>query len=110
MQAKLLLDPAAYETIKALIEQWMPGVDVWAYGSRVKGLAHDLSDLDLVIRNRQNLEQPTPHLASLKQKFQESDLPILVDVMDWAYLPETYREEIQQTYVPFMVYTERRAQ
>ena len=29
----------------------------------------------------------------------ESDLPTLVDVMDWARIPQAFREEIEREYV-----------
>ena len=45
--------------IEELPEERLPGVEVWAYGSRVSGLSHDASDLDLVLR-APGL-QPIPH-------------------------------------------------
>ena len=36
------------EKLEALLRQHVPGVEVWAYGSRVTGESHEGSDLDLV--------------------------------------------------------------
>lgn len=85
--------------VKALLKKWVPNSVVIGYGSRVKGTSHEGSDLDLVVKNPRNPEQPTPELAELKQGFSESNLPILVDVMDWAYLPASFRDEINQQHV-----------
>ena len=38
------------ERLEALLREHLPGVEVWAYGSRVNGRSHDGSDLDLVLR------------------------------------------------------------
>ena len=32
--------------LQALLREHLPGVEVWAYGSRVNGRSHDGSDLD----------------------------------------------------------------
>lgn len=96
---KLNLDEDSLSLVKAIIKKWVPDAEIWAYGSRVHGNCHEGSDLDLVIRYPKNLEKPTYHLATLKEAFKESDLPILVDIMDWAALPASYRDEIEKKYV-----------
>ena len=72
---------------------------VWAYGSRVSGRAHASSDLDLVLRNPVDLSVPQKKLVELRAAISESDLPILVDVMDWARIPQAFREEIEREHV-----------
>ena len=49
--------------VKAIIKQWSPEVEVWAYGSRVAGVSHEGSDLDLVVRNPFNLEAPIENFS-----------------------------------------------
>ncbi len=93
------ISPDDLKQIKSILKQHAPGLEVWAYGSRVNGNGHDASDLDLVIRNPDNLQKPMEHLAQLKQSFIDSELPFLVDLMDWATLPESYRDEIKKRYV-----------
>ena len=95
----LKLDPDDLDAITSILQRWVPEAEVWAYGSRVRGNCHEASDLDLVIRNPQNLHQPTPSLGQLKQALKDSNVPILVDVMDWACLPEAYRQDIERGYV-----------
>jgi predicted nucleotidyltransferase len=74
----------------------VPHAEVWAYGSRANHLAHESSDLDLVIRNPGQLEVPQKNLHKLRDALAESPLPIIVEVFDWARLPETFRSEIQR--------------
>ena len=67
---------------------------VWAFGSRVKGNAKKYSDLDLAIMTQQPLS--FSKMAILKEAFDESDLPIRVDVVDWAETSETFKKIIEQ--------------
>ncbi len=52
MTERLHLRPRHRERLEALLREHLPGVEVWAYGSRVNGQSHDGSDLDLVLRGR----------------------------------------------------------
>ena len=36
--------------LEGILREHVPGVEVWAYGSRVSGHSHGGSDLDLVLR------------------------------------------------------------
>lgn len=82
-----------------LLALHVPGAEVWAYGSRVRGENHPGSDLDLVLRHPPDLSLPQRNLAALRSAFAESDLPILIDVVDWARIPESFRREIEQAHV-----------
>ena len=84
--------------LEVLLQKHTPGVEVWAYGSRVNGSAHDASDLDLVLRSPA-LEPLGPEFFELSEALEESNIPILVQVHDWARLPEGFRQEIQKAYV-----------
>jgi predicted nucleotidyltransferase len=70
-------------------------VEVWAYGSRVKGTAHDGSDLDLVILTSDRTPIPIDLLLGLKDKIRNSNIPILVELFDWARLPESFHKNIE---------------
>ncbi len=95
----LNLSPNDLAEVKAILKQHVPEREVWAYGSRVNGKGHDASDLDLVIRNPSELQNPIENLAELKQAFIDSNLPFLVDLMDWSGLPLHFREEIKKRHV-----------
>lgn len=86
--------PEWLEIIRELLAVHVPHAEVWAYGSRVNGTSHDGSDLDLVVRNPLDTGKPQADLYSLREALRESGLPILVDVLDWARIPESFQREI----------------
>jgi uncharacterized protein len=90
------LRPEWLDMLRDLIAAHLPGVEVLAYGSRVQGTAHDGSDLDLVLRNPDGTALPSMTLEDFREALSESDLPILVDVLDWARIPESFRKEIER--------------
>ena len=92
--------PDSYlQILKPILKAYAPDVEAWAYGSRVSGRAHETSDLDLVLRNTADLSVPQNKLVELRAAISESALPILVDVVDWARIPQAFREEIERGYV-----------
>ena len=95
--AKLDLRPEWLETVRQLIARHLPDTEVFAYGSRVNGTCHDGSDLDLIARNPNDPTKPLTNMAALREAFTESNLPILVDVLDWARIPASFRQQIQQS-------------
>jgi len=79
-----------------LLRRFLPGVAVWAYGSRVKWTAHPNSDLDLVA-----FATPAqrPQVSELQDALAESNLPFPVDLHVWDDVPERFREIIRKEYV-----------
>ncbi|MDR2260489.1 MAG: restriction endonuclease subunit S [Azoarcus sp.] len=96
---RLQLGAQHLDILRTLLGQHVPQAEVWAYGSRVNGDAHECSDLDLVLLNPQNLAADTEGWMDLKDALQESCLPMLVDVHDWAHLPEDFHRNIEWNYV-----------
>ena len=86
--------------VERILSQFVPDEEVWAYGSRLDGSGHELSDLDLVIRHPADLrKKQVGVLDELKEAFSESNLPFLVDVHDWARLPAAFWANIETQYV-----------
>ena len=56
---------------------------IWAYGSRVNGDAHDTSDLDLVIVSDDEKKLNIDEFMNFKESLKESNIPIFIQVMDW---------------------------
>ena len=85
--------------VEALLKKHLPGVEVWAYGSRVNGRSHDASDLDLVLR-REALESIEPSLMqAIAEAFRESNIPFIVDAHDWTSMPNSFHAEILRNHV-----------
>ena len=93
------LPPVYLRMLRDLLEQHAPDAEVWAYGSRVTGGSHEGSDLDLVLRRPGRLNEPRQRISPLKDALSESNLPMLVEVLDWARIPESFRREIERCHV-----------
>ena len=85
--------------IICLFEKHASDVEVWAYGSRVSGDCHSGSDLDLVLRAPQLNKIPVEKMSALREVFTESNIPFLVELRDWARLPDSFKKEIESHYV-----------
>jgi len=95
---KLDLPQGWLRTVQELLAAHVPDAVVWAYGSRVSGGAHAGSDLDLVLRHPGDLRREQPRRHRLLDALSESNLPILVEVHDWARLPESFHREIERAH------------
>jgi predicted nucleotidyltransferase len=94
---RLALLPGELEIVREILRRHVPGREVWAFGSRVKGKARTFSDLDLAVLGDQPLALSVR--ADLAEDFSESDLPFKVDIVDWATTSERFREIIRAEYV-----------
>lgn len=73
MAKELHLNPRYRATVEAILQAHAPDVEVWAYGSRVKGSHREGSDLDLALR-APGLEPLAPAtLYALHEAFEESN-------------------------------------
>ncbi len=80
--------------VQRILRQHVPSAEVWAFGSRAKWLARDTSDLDLCIRAPVALS--FEQMGTLREAFEESDLPYKVDVVDWTTTSESFRKIIER--------------
>ena len=88
------LRPDHLDTVKRILAEHVPECEVRAFGSRASWTAKDYSDLDLAVVGAGPLDWRT--LGRLKDTFEESSLPMRVDVLDWHAIPETFRQVIKQ--------------
>lgn len=86
------LAPRDWTEVVRILREQVPALEVWAFGSRAQRTAKPYSDLDLALITQQplSLEQ----LATLTEAFDSSDLPIRVDVVDWAATSDAFRRII----------------
>ena len=99
MTRQLDVKPRHREQIERLLRGHLPGVEVWAYGSRVNGRSHEGSDLDLVLRSPGLVKIDPSQLAEFNEAVQESTIPFLIEARDWARLPDSFQREIEREYV-----------
>lgn len=88
--------PEYLAEVRAILEEFVPGWEVRAFGSRVKGPAKPWSDLDLAVAG------PSPmgwqNVERLIEAFQESTLPFRVDVLDWHEASPAFQAIIDKHY------------
>lgn len=82
--------------VKRILAKHVPFCEVRAFGSRVQQTAKKWSDLDLVVVGSAKLEGTT--LSDLKEAFEESTLPIRVDVLDWYAISPNFQSVINEGY------------
>ncbi len=83
--------------VKSVFKNIIPEVNIWVFGSRIKNNAKKHSDLDLVLIGKEKIDQETIDL--LNNKFSESDLPFIVDIIDWNNITDSFKKIILENYV-----------
>ena len=96
-RAMIDLNPNHLATVERILTKHVPECEVRAFGSRATWTSKDYSDLDLAIVGSGPLDWRT--LGRLKEAFEDSDLPIQVDVLDWHSISESFRKVIERDYV-----------
>ena len=72
-------------TVRAIVDNVLPGARVCVFGSRATGRACPFSDLDLLVIEPAMLSWS--QRADLRDAFEASDLPFRVDVVEAQALP-----------------------
>ena len=93
MNSPIDLAPEYWATVERILAAHVPRCEVRAFGSRATWTAWEYSDLDLAIIGNDKVELTV--LGDLREAFEESDLPISVDVVDWHAISDSFRERIE---------------
>ena len=88
------LSPRNLEIVKRVLRDHVPGCEVRAFGSRATWTAKDYSDLDLALVGESEIGDAT--LARLREAFEDSSLPMRVDVLDWHGISPAFRKVIER--------------
>ena len=96
MTASLDITAKQSKEIATLLSSYLPGVRIWAFGSRVKWSARPESDLDLVAFAT---PEGKARIAELGEAFEECSLPFRVDLHVWRELPESFRKNIEAEFI-----------
>jgi len=94
---KLALLPRHAELIEKLLREHVPDRPVWAFGSRTFGRARRYSDLDLAIGGTEPLSASLEY--ELDEAFDQSLLPIEVDLVDLNDVSKDFRARIEPYFV-----------
>lgn len=79
--------------VRGILGDVLPGATVRVFGSRATGRARPYSDLDLLFESPDRLE--LRDRATLQDRFEASELPFRVDLVDAAGLASGVRERVQ---------------
>ena len=91
------LNPNYLTIVLHTLAKHVPECEVRAFGSRVTWTAKDYSDFDLAIVGQERVDWMT--LSRLKEAFEDSRLPMHVDVLDWHAISDSFREVISRDFV-----------
>ena len=90
---ELQLSPEHLRMVREVLAHWLPDAQVLAFGSRVSGTARKFSDLDLAIVSSTPLDWRL--LGKVRDAFEDSDLPICVDVIDWGQTDDAFKALVE---------------
>jgi len=90
------IDEKYLAEIRRILGEHVPHCEVRAFGSRLEGKAKKFSDLDLALVGSEKLNWR--RIESLKDTFSSSDIPIIVDVIDWHAISDEFRAIIENNY------------
>lgn len=94
--SSLFLKPRYLDMLLEIFRNYCPNAEIWAYGSRISGEAHEASDLDLVVKS---FNDSSKNIYELKELVNNSDIPIIVDILDYNNIPESFQKEIEKNYI-----------
>ena len=80
--------------IENIIAPYRDIYEFFAYGSRAKGNFRELSDLDIMVRGKIPIN--INDFEELKEKFDNSSLPYIVNLVDYFSLTESFYSIIKK--------------
>lgn len=90
----IFLSPKEYEIVDTILKKYP--YQFFVFGSRVKGTHRQFSDLDLAYKG-----VPESIIAQIEGEFEESDLPITVDLVNLDRCSPDFLKHIQDDLRPF---------
>ena len=91
---ELQLCPEHLKMVSEVLAHWLPDAQVLAFSSRVSGTARKFSDLDSAIVSSTPLDWRL--LGKVRDAFEDSDLPICVDVVDWSQADAGFKAMVER--------------
>ena len=92
----LHLEPRYLHIVRYILRQHVPGRDVWVFGSRATGVRlKQFSDLDLAVSGELSIAEA----GALAEAFDESILPMKVDVVALDSVATDFAERIRKDFV-----------
>lgn len=80
--------------IQRILTPYTSLYNFYCYGSRVKGTHSPVSDLDILIKGKE--EMPIDVLSEIKQMFDASSLPYVVNLTDYNKIEQSFYQLIEK--------------
>lgn len=93
---ELFIEQRHLKMLLDIVNSYCPKAEIWCYGSRTDGTAHEGSDLDLTVKN---WGDEKCSLSELKQLLIDSNIPFLIDINEYSKLPESFKNEIDLNHI-----------
>lgn len=90
------LDAKYLDEIRKILSEQVPDCEARVFGSRIEGKAKKFSDLDIALVGKEKLDWRK--IESLKDTFSSSDIPIIVDVIDFNAISDEFKKIIENNY------------
>ena len=87
------------QIIEDILDAYADSYSFYYYGSRVKGNFEKISDLDILIKGEKKM--PLLVLSELKEKFDASYLPYIVNFSDYHNITPDFYDHIKQDLVNY---------
>ncbi len=88
------LSDEQYAWIKKILSLYLPGTEVFVFGSRSRGDHKKYSDLDLAVRAVKAIQRKT--WLEIQEQFSESTLPFKVDLIEMQKIDPDFQKAIQK--------------
>lgn len=92
----IFLKDEYYKILQNIFSAYCPNAEILAYGSRINNNAHDGSDLDLVVKS---FNDNSKSIIELREILNQSNIPFLIDINEYGYLPKSFQEEIDRHHI-----------
>jgi len=84
------IEPYDYQILQKILSKYP--YRFYAYGSRTKGTARKFSDLDICYQE----EIPDEVVCQIKEELEESNLPFIVELVNWKQMRPQFQELIRK--------------
>ncbi|MCD7878937.1 MAG: nucleotidyltransferase domain-containing protein [Candidatus Gastranaerophilales bacterium] len=95
---KIFLQDEYIKILTDIFDRYCPRAEILIYGSRIKNEAHESSDVDLSVKD---FNDSHCNIGELKNKIEESNIPLIIDINDFKTLPDYFQNEILKNNIRF---------
>lgn len=94
--------PDHLRIVRNILRNYVPNHRIWIFGSRATDSAKSFSDLDICLQGQTAISLST--LGNLRADFSASNLPYMVDIVDWYSIGDHFRQIIEKHKVELLLY------